>query len=461
MNAATINAAAVNAAKLNVAAVNAATLKSATGMARHVETATPSRLHTVDAVTRSVFVRLLPFEHPRFIARPLRWASLRSAPSYLALLFALVIASFPAHAGPGHDHGDAPAAASANAPKRQPDGHVLLPKPPQRELGVRTLAVVRSDRPRVLDLTGTVVLDPNASGRVQSLVAGRVSPGPRGLPSPGQRVRRGDVLAYVTPASDVLERGSQRADLAEARITREHKQHRLTKLRKLTDTVPAHLLHELESEIAALAARERALSRALDSRDTLTAPVDGVVARAEVVAGQVVDARELLFEIVDPARLQIEALSYEPAATQAITDATLALYSIEPNSAKPNSAKPNPTPARVPLTLIGRAGALRGQALPLRFRIAQNAAPGLVLGQPVRVFARTTLTQSGYVVPADAVRKNPSNQDIVWVKTAPEGFTPHVVTTVPLDGANVLVTRGLEDADRVVVRAASLLNQIR
>jgi hypothetical protein len=59
------------------------------------------------------------------------------------------------------------------------------------------------------------------------------------------------------------------------------------------------------------------------------------------------------------------------------------------------------------------------------------------------------------------VRKNPSNQDIVWVKTAPEGFTPHVVTTVPLDGANVLVTRGLEDADRVVVRAASLLNQIR
>ena len=34
---------------------------------------------------------------------------------------------------------------------------------------------------------------------------------------------------------------------------------------------------------------------------------------AHVVAGQVVDARELLFEIVDPGRLRIEALAFDPA----------------------------------------------------------------------------------------------------------------------------------------------------
>ena len=57
----------------------------------------------------------------------------------LALWFALAALS-PVHAGEGHDHGDAPAAPSANGPQRQPDGSVFLPKPAQRQLGVRTVA---------------------------------------------------------------------------------------------------------------------------------------------------------------------------------------------------------------------------------------------------------------------------------------------------------------------------------
>ena len=36
----------------------------------------------------------------------------------------------------------------------------------------------------------------------------------------------------------------------------------------------------------------------------LRAPVSGVIASASVVAGQVVDARELLFEVIDPTRLR-------------------------------------------------------------------------------------------------------------------------------------------------------------
>ena len=36
-------------------------------------------------------------------------------------------------------------------------------------------------------------------------------------------------------------------------------------------------------------------------------PASGVIASANVVAGQVVDARELVFEIVDPSRLRVEA----------------------------------------------------------------------------------------------------------------------------------------------------------
>mgnify|MGYP006196831685 CR=1 FL=1 len=44
-------------------------------------------------------------------------------------------------AGDGHDHGDAPPAANGNGPQRLPDGSVFLPKPAQRQIGVRTLSV--------------------------------------------------------------------------------------------------------------------------------------------------------------------------------------------------------------------------------------------------------------------------------------------------------------------------------
>lgn len=57
-----------------------------------------------------------------------------------ALAWAATIA-WPAWAGDGHDHGDAPPAANSNGPKRLPDGGVFLPKPAQRQIGVRTLPV--------------------------------------------------------------------------------------------------------------------------------------------------------------------------------------------------------------------------------------------------------------------------------------------------------------------------------
>ena len=57
--------------------------------------------------------------------------------------------------------------------------------------------------------------------------------------------------------------------------------------------------------------------------------------------------------------------------------------------------------------------------------------------------------------------KNPSNQNIVWVKQSPERFTPRVITFEPLDGASVAVTSGLKAGERVVTQGASLLNQIR
>ena len=329
-----------------------------------------------------------------------------------ALCLSFLFSPMLALAGDGHDHGDAPPAASGSGPKRQPDGSVFLPKPAQRQIGVRTLLVEPGELPRTHELAGKVVMDPNAGGKVQAIVAGRVTPGPRGLPLPGQQVKKGEVLAYVTP-----EVGGNSRSLAESR------------LRELADTVPRKVIEEAEAAVA---------------NEQLVAPVSGVIASANVVSGQVLEARETLFEIVNPERMLIEALAFDMAIASDVAGAFVAIGE-----------------QKLPLRLVGVARSLREQALPLTFRGEGGALAALAVGQPVRVFVQTRSTVPGIRVPAAALMKNPANQSIVWVKAAPERFEPRTITTEALDGNNVAVTSGLKAGDRVAVRAATLINQVR
>ena len=363
----------------------------------------------------------------------------------LTLAAALSLGLLPcAFAGEGHDHGDAPAAPNANGPQRLPDGSVFLPKPAQRQLGVRTLRAEEGALPRALELNGKVVMDPNAGGKVQPTSAGRIEPGPRGLPNPGQAVRKGEVLAYVVPSAAPIERSNQAAQLAELRAAKGLADKRAARLQELADTVPRKDIEAAESEARSLAERIAAVGAGLSTREALVAPVSGVIASANAVAGQVVDARELVFEVIDPARLRIEALAFDPAVGADIGSATLAIGQ-----------------ERVPLAFIGAARSLREQALPLAFRAEGPALSALAVGQPVRVFVQSKATIQGIAVPVAALMKNPANQTIVWVKTAPERFEPRPVTAEPLDGVNAAVTSGLAAGDRVATQGATLINQVR
>lgn len=367
--------------------------------------------------------------------------------NHLFCLTALVLSlgfSGPALAGLGHDHGDTPAAPSANGPQRLPDGSVFLPKPAQRQLGVRTLLTEAGELPRSFELNGKVVIDPNAGGMVQPLNAGRIEPGPRGLPNPGQAVRKGEVLAYVVPSAAPIERSNQAAQLAELRAAKSLADKRVARLKELSDTVPRKDIEAAESEAQSLDERSAAVGTGLSSREALVAPVSGVIASAHAVAGQVVDARELVFEIVDPARLRIEALAFDAAIAADVGSASLAVGN-----------------TRVPLSFVGASRSLREQALPLAFRAEGKALTALAVGQPVRVFVQGKDKVKGIAVPVASLMKNPANQTIVWVKTAPERFEPRTVTVEPLDGVTVAITSGLKAGDRVATQGATLINQVR
>jgi cobalt-zinc-cadmium efflux system membrane fusion protein len=361
------------------------------------------------------------------------------------LLLTLALAT-PAWAADehGHDHGDSAPVGNANGPSRQPDGSVFLPKPAQRQLTVRTLLTKEAELAKTIELSGRVVMDPNAGGRVQPTASGRLEAAGRGLPAVGQSVRKGEVLAYVTPAASPLERSNQTAQLAELRASRALAEKRLARLRELSDTVPRKEIEAAEAEVESLGARATAIGGGLSGREALVAPVSGVISSAHAVAGQVVDARELVYEIVDPSRLTIEALAFDSAVGANVGDAALAVGG-----------------ERVPLKFLGAARSLREQALPLTFRAEGKALAGLAVGQPVKVFVQTNTKVKGIAVPAASLMKNPSNQTIVWVKTAPERFEPRVVTVEPLDGVNVAITSGLKAGERLATQGATLINQVR
>jgi hypothetical protein len=358
-----------------------------------------------------------------------------------------------AFADAGHDHGDAPAGASGDNPRRLPDGSVFLPKTGQRQLALRTRPAERAVLPRSVELTGRVVADPNAGGKVQPTVPGRIEAGPGGLPRLGQAVTRGQVLALVRSSAAPLDRANQVALGAELRASLDVARRRLARLEQLEDTIPRKDLEAARADATGLAQRLAAVEGSVSATEALRAPVTGVIAASNVVAGQVVDARDTVFEIVDPSRLLVEALAYDATLAGRVRDA----------SASPAAG------VRLPLVFSGAGRILREGAVPLQFRTAPagpggtaaDGAPPLSIHQPVRVLVRTDETIDGFALPAAAVVRNAANQDIVWVHASAEHFVPRGVRQSPLDGATVAVVDGLRPGDRVVTQGAALLNQVR
>ena len=336
------------------------------------------------------------------------------------------------------------AGAESAGPQRLTDGGVFMPKAAQRQLGIRTLVAEIRELAQSMELNGRVIADPNAGGRVQSSQPGRIEPGPRGLPTLGQKVRKGEVLAYIKPVANAIEFGNQRAQHAELTGQRSLAEKKLKRLEALEGSVPQKEIDAAREELTSLTEKKAAVGASLFNRETLVAPVSGVVSAASAMAGQVVEAREVLFEIVDAQRLMVEALAYEPIVLADVGSASGVL----------------PAGGALPLVFVGGAQQLREQALPLLFRITPPSPP-LVIGQPLKVVAHTKRTIKGVAVPLRALTRNSSGDTVLWVHIGAETFVPRKVRYQLLDGATAAVTEGAAAGERIVVQGGSALAQVR
>lgn len=355
------------------------------------------------------------------------------------------------HGGEDHSHpGEAPPAlaavpgAAGETSQRLADGSLFVPKAAQRQMGLRTLRAQRAEHAPAFALNGRVVADPNAGGRVQASQTGRLEPPAGGFPALGARVRKGAVLALLRPVAPSIERGNQRARLAELAAQAALAEKRLERLSALTGSVPQKDIDAAREDLTAARTARQAVAASLEAAEPLLAPVAGVVSSMNVVAGQVVEARETLFEIVDPARLAVEATAFDAAQASAIAAASMRL-------ADGSAAA---------LSFAGAGRALREQAIPVFFRF-RDAAPPLAVGQPVTVLASGARRLPGVALPHEAIVRGSAGQEQVWVHETAERFVPRLVRVEPLDGTRVLVREGLADGERVVVRGTALLTQVR
>lgn len=329
---------------------------------------------------------------------------------------------------------------TVNRPQRLPDGRVWLDKNSQQQLAIRTQISQWETLPRSMVLNGHVVMNPNAGGRVQAGQAGRISPGPAGLPLAGMPVKKGQLLAYLHPLVSAGERSSQQAELAELKVKAAQAARQLARLQALSATVAARELEAQRAELDALRQRASVLA-AGGVTQALRAPASGVLAQANAINGQQFDAGAVLFEVLDPGQLLIEALVYDPATLDNLA------YGSLPGS-------------QTRWQVQGRTRAFRDGALPVLFKPQSASDIALALGQTVRLTVQTRTRWQGVPLPTASVVKNAANQSVVWVHESAELFRPYPVQLNPLDGQRVLVS-GLPAQRRVVVAGAMLLNQIR
>ena len=263
------------------------------------------------------------------------------------------------------------------------------------------------------------------------------------MPVLGQTVRKGELLAQLRPVLSSMERGSNLAQMAEIAAQLAIAERKVARYAQLEGAVPQATIDATRLERDALRQRRSALGSGLNQAEALRAPISGVVSAAHAVAGQVVDAKDVLFEVIDPARLSVEALAYDPLPAGGVTRASAAV---------PGGA--------LDLAYVGSGRQLREQAQVLLFRV-QPGGPAVAVGQPLTVLATTAARVHGAAVPRSALVKTATGETAVWVHTAAERFVQRPVTAQALGALELAVTQGLAQGERVVTDGAALLAQVR
>lgn len=330
--------------------------------------------------------------------------------------------------------------------QRLPDGTIFLPKVTQRLLQVRTAFSCKGTVSTTRRMVGHVIANPTSSGLVQAEQNGRIEEAETGFPVIGQRVEKGELLGYLVPILSSQSRAELQGEIALVRGQIAEQELAIARTRELP-LLPFRdgRILSLRIELSKLRAQRDALIAGLDARQPLVASVGGVIARSEVRVGQVVEERQLLWEIADTDDLWVEA------------DA----FGTQTNFAQTGSTAETQDGQVMDLVLQGLGLSTDGaQSSPIQFRV-EGVPEGVRIGQQVVVNVREMGEAQGVLVPRSALVRQGNGEMTVWVAKGPEQYEPRKVKWSSAGAQVAMIEAGLEDGVRVVVAGATLLSEIR
>ena len=386
------------------------------------------------------------------VAAYLFWRSRARGVGVALLLAAILVQPNPIGAHEGEEHQDdgnnptpagAPAARGAGA-TRTAEGTIVALKPLQRIIALRTVVSAAGAASPTVSLTGKIIADPRRGGLVQSATGGRVVAAGGGMPLIGQRVRAGQALAYIEPTLEAIDRADIARELSDLDQQIALAANRAARLRRLEGVVPRREIEEAGINLNGLRSRRAALGGARSARETLVAPISGIVAAVPVRVGQVVAAETTLFEIVDPQDLFVEANIFDRR-------------SIGYGSRAVGRAADGTT---FNLIFAGAGLADRGRAAQGLFRL-EGAPAGMRVGEPVTLEVSAGAPVAGVIVPRSAVLTGENGLSSVFVKERAERFASRPVRVAPLDADRVVLLSSVRTGERVVTAGAGLLAQVR
>ncbi len=290
------------------------------------------------------------------------------------------------------------------------------------------------------EASGSVEPAAGRQAEVAAPISGLVDPtGVASSPAPGQRVRRDQVLAVLTPSlPEAASAAAARAQLREAEA--EH-----ARAKRLVEAEAAPKRRLLEAEIRLSAAREALAGfggAAADGRIAVRSPIDGVVARRTIAPGSRVEAGTPLFTIIDASVVWLR-VNVPAAQASFVGPASGATFQVEGNSAQLETQR---------TVSVSSVIDPQSRTLPVIFEVA-NRAGAIRVGATARVAVRTGQRAAGVVIPASAVLDQ-DGRPVAYVQADGERFEKRELTLGGEDRGRVLVTSGIKAGERVVSGAA-------
>lgn len=336
-------------------------------------------------------------------------------------------------------------AKAEDAPREEAagDGGISFLKEQQwKTPGFRTAFAATGDLFASFDVTGVIEAAAGRQAQVTAPIAGLVDAGGVARsPAPGQRVRRGEVLAYIIPS--LGEGGSSYAN-ARAELREAQEEH--ARARRLVEAEAAPARRLRQAEIRLQAAREALAGFAggalAGGRLPIRSPISGEVASRSVVLGSRLDAGAPLFTIVDPSTVWLRV--NVPAGQATLVGPRSGVsFQIEGSDRRYESAA---------VLSMGSVIDPSSRTLPVIYQVP-NPDGSIKVGANARAQIQTATRITGVLIPAAAVLDE-DGRPIAYVQVDGETFEKRDLTLGGRQGDLVAVLQGITAGERVVTGAA-------